>query len=108
LGVAIIAGGRGVTDCGTGSAAIDMSTTLKCSRFGGDVRVRDYLLSVGALCLLVSMAALPLLFRDGESVVSLEYRDNYFCAGLAISLLAAVGLCGYGAFARGRRATATG
>jgi hypothetical protein len=37
---------------------------------------------------------------EGRTVVSLDYHDDYFWLGVATSLLAAIGLCGYAAFAR--------
>jgi uncharacterized membrane protein YfhO len=43
--------------------------------------------------------------HPGENVVSLEYRDNYFWVGLAVSVFAAIGLCVYVAFAGRQRAT---
>lgn len=31
----------------------------------------------------------------GQNIVTLEYRDTYFWVGVAVSMLAAIGLCGY-------------
>ncbi|MBV8752179.1 MAG: hypothetical protein JO328_04885 [Hyphomicrobiales bacterium] len=47
-------------------------------------------------------AYLGLPIGPGESVVRLDYRDNYFWAGLETSAVAAIGLCAFAAFA-GRR-----
>jgi len=39
----------------------------------------------------------------GQSTVTVEYRDPYFWAGVAVSILAALGLCGYAAAGAGGR-----
>jgi hypothetical protein len=45
---------------------------------------------------------------QGESVVRLEYRDNYFWAGLATSVVAAIALCVFGAVVGRRPANTAG
>jgi hypothetical protein len=48
-------------------------------------------------------AYIGLAVAAGQSLVTLEYRDRYFWAGLAVTMLAGIGLCGYVVFAgRGR------
>jgi hypothetical protein len=38
----------------------------------------------------------------GESIITMEYRDVYFWVGVAVSVLAAIGLCGYAVLASRR------
>jgi uncharacterized membrane protein YfhO len=59
---------------------------------------------VAAPILEVYGAYLGVPIGPGESVLRLEYRDNYFWAGLATSALATIGLFAYGAFAGRQRA----
>jgi hypothetical protein len=47
-------------------------------------------------------AYLGIPITAGRSTVTMEYQDRYFWAGAAITMLAAIGLCGFAAFA-GRR-----
>jgi uncharacterized membrane protein YfhO len=53
-------------------------------------------------------AYLGVLVGQGESVVRLEYRDNYFWAGLTTSVVATIALCAFGVFAARRPANTAG
>jgi hypothetical protein len=53
-------------------------------------------------------AYIGLPIQQGENVVSLEYRDNYFWIGLATTAFAAIGVCVYAGFAGRRRTSAAG